>query len=100
MPFSRRFYPKRLTVMCAYILRMGGPGGRTHYPGVTSAMLYQLSHRRTTLSYIYNTYIIHNSSKVWDHLEIVTAFFVCRKRVGPKCSVVVTHVFNEENDDT
>ena len=23
MPFSRRFYPKRLTVMCAYILRMG-----------------------------------------------------------------------------
>jgi hypothetical protein len=26
MPFSRRFYPKRLTVMCAYILRMGGPG--------------------------------------------------------------------------
>jgi hypothetical protein len=22
MPFSRRFYPKRLTVMCAYILRM------------------------------------------------------------------------------
>jgi hypothetical protein len=32
MPFSRRFYPKRLTVMCAYILRMGGPGDRTHYP--------------------------------------------------------------------
>ena len=48
MPFSRRFYPKRLTVMCAYILRMGGPGNRTHYPGVTSAMLYQLSYRRTT----------------------------------------------------
>ena len=48
MPFSRRFYPKRLTVMCAYILRMGGPGDRTHYPGVTSAMLYQLSYRRTT----------------------------------------------------
>jgi hypothetical protein len=37
MPFSRSrsFYPKRLTVMCAYILRMGGPGDRTHYPGVT-----------------------------------------------------------------
>ena len=44
MPFSRRFYPKRLTVMCAYILRMGGPGNRTHYPGVTSTMLYQLSY--------------------------------------------------------
>jgi hypothetical protein len=29
MPFSRRFYPKRLTVMCAYILRMGGPGDET-----------------------------------------------------------------------
>jgi hypothetical protein len=41
MPFSRRFYPKRLTVMYAYILRMGGPGNRTHYPGVTSTMLYQ-----------------------------------------------------------
>ncbi|KAK6304235.1 hypothetical protein J4Q44_G00248210 [Coregonus suidteri] len=24
---------------------MGGPGDRTHYPGVTSAMLYQLSYR-------------------------------------------------------
>ena len=48
MPFSRRFYPKRLTVMCAYILHMGGPGNRTYYPGVTSAMLYQLSYRRTT----------------------------------------------------
>ena len=45
MPFSRRFYPKRLTIMCAYILCMGGPGNRTHYPGVTSAMLYQLSYR-------------------------------------------------------
>ena len=42
MPFSRRFYPKRLTVMCAYILRMGGPGNRTHYPGVTSAMRHAL----------------------------------------------------------
>ena len=51
MPFSRRFYPKRLTVMCAYILRMGGPGDRTHYPGVTSAMLYQLSYRRTMIDY-------------------------------------------------
>ena len=48
MPFSRRFYPKRLTVSHVCILRMGGPGNRTHYPGVTSAMLYQLSHRRTT----------------------------------------------------
>ena len=28
----------------------------------------------------------------------VTAFFVCRKRVGPKCSVVVTHDFNEKSD--
>ena len=25
MPFGRRFYPKRLTLMRAYILRMGGP---------------------------------------------------------------------------
>jgi hypothetical protein len=25
MPFSRRFYPKRLTVMRAYILQAGGP---------------------------------------------------------------------------
>jgi hypothetical protein len=23
MPFSRRFYPKRLTIMCAYILHIG-----------------------------------------------------------------------------
>ena len=42
MPFSKHFYPKRL----AYILRMGHPGNWTHYPGVTSAMLYQMSYKR------------------------------------------------------
>ena len=28
----------------------------------------------------------------------VTAFFVCQKRVKPKCSVVVTHDFNRKSD--
>ena len=32
--------------MRAYILRTGGPGNRTQYPAVASAMLYQLSYRR------------------------------------------------------
>ena len=35
MPFSRR------------ILHMGRPGNQAHYTGVTSAMLYQLSYKRT-----------------------------------------------------
>ena len=38
MPFNRSFYPKWLTFLC-----VGGPGNRTHKPGVASAMLYQLN---------------------------------------------------------
>ena len=41
MPFSRRFHPKRHAVMCAYSLHIGGPGNQAHYPGVTSAVVYQ-----------------------------------------------------------
>jgi hypothetical protein len=31
-------------------------------------------------------------SALCNDMGIVMAFFVCQKRVGPKCSVVVTHV--------
>ena len=36
--------------MRAYILDMCGPGNQTHYHGVTSTMLYQLSYRGLTSS--------------------------------------------------
>jgi hypothetical protein len=66
MPFSRRFYPKQLTVMCAYILRMGGPGDQTHYPGVTSAMLYQLKDQQISYSsrgeWGMLSYVLHSAS--------------------------------------
>lgn len=38
------FYPKRITVMLAYILRMVGPKNQTHNLGGASTMLYQLNH--------------------------------------------------------
>jgi hypothetical protein len=44
MPCSRRFYPKWLTVVRAYIWHMDGPGNWTHNPDVANAMRYQLSH--------------------------------------------------------
>ncbi len=46
--FSRRFYPKRLTLHSSfYILSaLAFPGNRTHDLGVASAMLYQLSYRK------------------------------------------------------
>ncbi len=48
--FSRRFYPKRLTVHSSdsfYIWSaLAFPGNRTHDLGVASAMLYQLSYRK------------------------------------------------------
>ncbi len=48
--FSRRFYPKRLTLHSSknfYILSaLAFPGNQTHDLGVASAMLYQLSYRK------------------------------------------------------
>lgn len=41
MLYNRRFHPNRHVVMRAYILHIGGPGIQTHYPGVTSAVVYQ-----------------------------------------------------------
>ncbi len=48
--FSRRFYPKRLTLHSSYsfyiLSALAFPGNRTHDIGVASAMLYQLSYRK------------------------------------------------------
>ncbi len=48
--FSRRFYPKRLTVHSSYsfyiLSTLAFPGNRTHDLGVANAMLYQLSYRK------------------------------------------------------
>ncbi len=48
--FSRRFYPKRLTLHSSYsfyiLSSLAFPGNRTHDLGVANAMLYQLSYRK------------------------------------------------------
>ncbi len=58
--FSRRFYPKRLTLHSSYsfyiLSALAFPGNRTHDLGVASAMLYQLSYRKALL--LFNIIII------------------------------------------
>ncbi len=48
--FSRRFYPKRLTLHSSYsfyiLSALAFPENRTHDLGVANAMLYQLSYRK------------------------------------------------------
>ncbi len=48
--FSRRFYPKRLTLHSSYsfyiLSALAFPGNRTHDLGVARAMLYHLSYRK------------------------------------------------------
>ncbi len=53
--FSRRFYPKRLTLHSSfYILSaLAFPGNQTHDLGVASAMLYQLSYRKALYCFIF-----------------------------------------------
>ncbi len=50
--FSRRFYPKRLTLHASYsfyiLSALAFPGNGTHDIGIASAMLYHLSYRKTT----------------------------------------------------
>ncbi len=52
--FSRRFYPKRLTLHSSYsfyiLSALAFPGNRTHDLGVASAMLYQLSYRKAYMN--------------------------------------------------
>ncbi len=52
--FSRRFYPKRLTLHSSYsfyiLSALAFPGNRTHDLGVASAMLYQLSYSKAIVA--------------------------------------------------
>ncbi len=52
--FSRRFYPKRLTLHSNYsfyiLSALAFPGNRTHDLGVANAMLYQLSYRKARVN--------------------------------------------------
>ncbi len=54
--FSRRFYPKRLTLHSSYsfyiLSALAFPGNRTHDLGIANAMLYQLSYRKSTKMYL------------------------------------------------
>ncbi len=53
--FSRRFYPKRLTLHSSYSFyiwsALAFPGNRTHDLGVANAMLYQLSYRKALIQH-------------------------------------------------
>ncbi len=67
--FSRRFYPKRLTVHSSYsfyiLSALAFPGNRTHDLGVANAMLYQLSYRKANtrlLGLIFTAFMIYLSS--------------------------------------
>ncbi len=55
--FSRRFYPKRLTLHSSYsfyiLSALAFPGNRTHDLGIASAMLYQLSYRKARMHQSY-----------------------------------------------
>ncbi len=59
--FSRRFYPKRLTLHSSYsfyiLSALAFPGNRTHDLGIANAMLYQLSYRKAN-----KTIIIDNNN--------------------------------------
>ncbi len=61
--FSRRFYPKRLTLHSSYsfyiLSALAFPGNRTHDLSVASAMLYQLSYRKAVV-FIYTNILIYN----------------------------------------
>ncbi len=52
--FSRRFYPKRLTLHSSYsfyiLSALAFPGNRPHNIGFASAMLYYLSYRKVSRS--------------------------------------------------
>ncbi len=63
--FSRRFYPKRLTLHSSYnfyiLSALAFPGNRTHDIGVASTMLYQLSYRKAL--YIFSRKLDKNAEK-------------------------------------
>ncbi len=84
--FSRRFYPKRLTVHSSYSLyilsALAFPGNRTHDLGVASAMLYQLSYRKATcrkcqgLAEYITVYVIQLQQLLQLLLRIITQYAI------------------------
>ncbi len=82
--FSRRFYPKRLTLHSSYsfyiLSALAFPGNRTHDLGVANAMLYQLSYRKAhSCSSLLspNKQKTHNSSVLHlSHLCVVWRVFM------------------------
>ncbi len=69
--FSRRFYPKRLTLHSSfYILSaLAFPGNRTHDLGVASAMLYQLSYRKAPITTA-NNFLSMFKKKIWNAFTV------------------------------
>ncbi len=69
--FSRRFYPKRLTLHSSYsfyiLSALAFPGNRTHDLGIASAMLYHLSYRKA----FYTAIIKIPSELTWNFQYIV-----------------------------
>ncbi len=78
--FSRRFYPKRLTLHSSYsftfLSALAFPGNRTHDLGIASAMLYHLSYRKAT-GLALSQYCAYDWLYLIDNSQ-------CKKRNGPK----------------
>ena len=86
--FSRLFYPEQLTVMHAYILSMGGPGHWTHYPGVTSTMLYQMICKYSPECWLADSRGISGHIPwVWQNIS-----FYCSNDVGNQFIIAISHL--------
>lgn len=93
---GRHFYPKLFTVKHAYMLHMGGLRNQTHYPGLISAMLYQLSYNRSQhkpsdycrtrqCEVLYFPSLWHCSVVEWDHLSSVNCIGTASKSYDWTC---------------
>ncbi len=84
--FSRRFYPKRLTLHSSYsfyiLSALAFPGNRTHDLGVASAMLYQLSYRKAAqLVDIITTFFDCKAMTPYNHAFLIVGGFPCWEEI-------------------
>lgn len=74
--FTRRLYPRLLTVMRVHISRMSSPGKRTHYSGISIAMLYQLSSRGSQQITVWGKTMCASNSRGEGYLSFSLRLFL------------------------
>ncbi len=91
--FSRRFYPKRLTLHSSYsfyiLSALAFPGNRTHDFGVASTMLYQLSYRKAVVILIQFSVVITHSKLVFHYYSKLLQFWTLHRYVDHKLHYVL-----------